>query len=407
MTYSKPRIHIVGAGFSGLSVAYLLAKSQKFDISIFEKNDQVGGMISSSYKDGFLVEKAANSILCTDEIIQFLDEIGAHYVTPLKTAKKRFFYRESITRWPLNLAETLYLIPRIVFHLLTRKKFISFKLNETVAHWSHRYLGKSFTKYILSPGLQGIYAISADHLDAKTLLGSLLERKKEKYKGIVSGKKGMLDLIHTLEKNTLNLGVKILKNQTYDFSLPSEIVILATSAKDAAQTLMLKDQIWAAEIKKIQTNHIMTVTCRIKSTQRPQGFGCLISENNETKCLGVLFNSDIFENRTQNYEISETYIFSRSEAEKINQFNPDELKSYMDETRKIILKENQQIEEIFTTYWPEGLPIYNHILADFQNKHAQPKNNIYLHGNYVAGIGLSKIFKNSIHIANSIIKDQL
>ena len=36
MTEIKPRIHIIGAGFSGLSVAYLLGKLNKFDISIFD-----------------------------------------------------------------------------------------------------------------------------------------------------------------------------------------------------------------------------------------------------------------------------------------------------------------------------------------------------------------------------------
>mgnify|MGYP000875753611 CR=1 FL=1 len=404
MTEIKPRIHIIGAGFSGLSVAYLLGKLNKFDISIFEKNSKVGGMIKSSFKDGILVESAANSILCTDETMSFLNEIGVQCISPLSTAKKRYFLRNRLTRWPLTLAETLGFIPRVLFHLVTRKKFLKFNSDETVATWSEKYLGYAFTHYMLSPGLQGIYASTADHLNAQNILGHMLQSKKEKFKGIVSGKNGMEDIIQSLEQKCLSLGVKIFTNHNYDFSQPYDIAIIATSAKDAAKTVMLQNKSLGAELEKIKMNHVISITCRVDKSDRPQGFGCLIPQNNETQCLGVLFNSDIFINRIQNEDSSETYIFNNQEAENIHQLNADELRNYMLKTRQLIFKMNTPIRQIYVTYWPSGLPLYDHVLADFQNKFALPENNIYLHGNYVAGIGLSKIIKNSYHITNSILK---
>jgi oxygen-dependent protoporphyrinogen oxidase len=402
MTSSKPRIHIVGAGFSGLSVAYLLARHKMFDITVFEQNAQVGGMIQSSIKDGILVERAANSILCTDETISFLTEIGVPTVSPLPTAKKRFFFRDHLTRWPLTALETIAFIPRVLFHLITRKSFLNFTPSETVAEWSQRYFGKAFTKYVLSPGLQGIYATTADHLNAENILGQILKPKKEKYKGIVSGAQGMADIIQALEKKCLSLNVKISTNHVYDFSLPHDTVIIATSAKDAARTVMLQNKFLGAELEKIKMNHVMSVTCKVNKSERPQGFGCLIAENTETKCLGVLFNSDIFAGRSQTDELSETYIFSNQEAENIHHLPPDELKAYIENTRETLFKTKTSIQKIHTSYWPNGLPIYDKTMADFQSKFVVPKNNIYLHGNYVAGIGLSKIIKNSYHIANSI-----
>ena len=407
MTEVKPRIHIVGAGFSGLSVAYLLSQHKIFDITVFEKDLYIGGMLKSSMKDGLLVESGANSILCTDETLQFLKEIGVQCVFPQKTAKKRYFFRDGVTRWPLSLIETIAFIPRVLFHLLTKKSFIKFTPKQTVADWAQKYFGFAFSKYLLSPALQGIYALPAQHLDAKNILGHLLKKKTEKYKGIVSGKTGMGEIIQCLEQKCLSQDVKILTGKAYDFSLPHDIVIVATSAQDAAQTVMLQNKSLGAELEKIKMNHIISVSCQVDHSVRPRGFGCLIPENLETRCLGVLFNSDIFENRIQSSASNETYIFSSQEAEKINQLDSAQLKHYMEKTRETIFKNYIPIQNVYKSYWPDGLPIYDHVLARFQNEFVIPGNNIYLHGNYVAGIGLSKIIKNSYHISNSIKKAYL
>lgn len=404
MSDIKPRIHIIGAGFSGLSVAYLLAQHKMFDITVFEQNSHIGGMIQSSVKDGILVERAANSILCTEETINFLNEIGVKSVSPLPTAKKRFFFRDGLTRWPLTALETMGLIPRVLFHLITRKSFLKFNPQETVADWSQKYFGKSFTQYLISPGLQGIYALPAHQLNAQSILGQILQPKKEKYKGIVSGQNGMMDVVQSLEKKCLSSGVKIVTNHIYDFSTPYDFVIVATSAKDAAKTIMLQNKFLGAELEKIKMNNVLSVTCKVIRSNRPQGFGCLIPENANTKCLGVLFNSDIFENRSQSEASSETYIFSQQEAANINALNPDALKAYMEKTRQAIFQTESPIQQVYTSYWPNGLPIYDHVLANFQSQFVAPENNIYLHGNYVAGIGLSKIIKNSYFISNSIVK---
>ena len=404
MTVTKPRIHIIGAGFSGLTVAYLLARSKMFDMTIYEKDAKVGGMIGSIIKDGILVESGANSILCTQETLDFLNEIGVNAIFPLPTAKKRFFFRDELTRWPLTILETLAFIPRVLFHLITQKSFLKFNSQETVWAWSEKYFGPAFTKYMMSPALQGVYATTADHLNAQNILGHILQPRKERFKGIVSGTKGMNDIIQSLEQKCIDLDVKILTNHVYDFSVPGDIVIIATSAKDAARTVMLQYKFLGAELEKIKMNHVISVTCKVDKSDRPQGFGALISENTATKCLGVLFNSDIFAHRSSDGYSSETYIFSNQESETINSLPPDELKEYMQKTRQAIFKTHTPIQKIYTSYWPNGLPIYDHVLANFQNNFVTPENNLYLHGNYVAGIGLSKIIQNSYLISNTILK---
>ncbi len=407
MNLAKPRVHIIGAGFSGLSVAYLLAKTERFDIMIYERDSKIGGMIQSSNKNGILVESGANSILCTKETLSFLKEIEVSVISPQATAKKRYFWRNGLSRWPLTILETFFLIPRLLFHLITLKKFIQFNHQQSVADWSQKYFGSAFTHYVLSPGLQGIYATTADHLNAKNVLGHLLKPREEKYKGIVSGRTGMFDVISALEKKCLSLNVKINLNSVYDFTLPRDILIIATSNRDAAKMLMLQDKALSFSLGKIEMNHVMSVTCKVQKSMRAKGFGCLIAENTETKCLGVLFNSDIFAGRSQNQDLNETYIFSGREAEIIDKLEDQELTDYMKKARKKIFKTDNPLLEIHKAYWPKGLPIYNQSLAEFQHTFIQGQNNTYLHGNYVVGIGLSKIIKNSQTIAKKIIKDFL
>lgn len=407
MISNKPNIHIIGAGFSGLSLAYLLGKTGRFTVSVFEKNAQVGGMIQSKKEQDCVIESAANSILYTTTTQRFLNEIEADVVHPLPFAKKRYFFRERLRRWPLNIPETLCFAFRLAFHLLTKKKFLKILPHESVETWSVKHFKVSFTKYLLSPALQGIYAASADQLNAESVLGSLFQKKKERILGIVSGLNGMSDLIKSLQTLCFKYKVHIHTETTYNFSENvADIVIVCTSADQAAKLTEEKYPDVAQNLKKISMNNVMSITCFLrKASKKPSGFGCLIPKGSETKCLGILFNSDIFPNRrSSQIETSETYIFSGDEALYLKTLNEIEIKNYMLHIRQVIFKLNDPLFSVHPHFWPSGLPLYNHELHQFQ-KNLKLPSNLYLHGNYISGIGLSKIISNSYAICETLIKD--
>lgn len=58
----EARIAIIGSGISGLSAGYQLRKAG-FDPVIFERASFVGGRMSSEFVDGFIIDKAAYSIM--------------------------------------------------------------------------------------------------------------------------------------------------------------------------------------------------------------------------------------------------------------------------------------------------------------------------------------------------------
>ena len=55
------KIIIIGAGISGL-VAALRAKTEGYDVIVFEKNEKAGGLVNSFYKDGFLFDGGTKAL---------------------------------------------------------------------------------------------------------------------------------------------------------------------------------------------------------------------------------------------------------------------------------------------------------------------------------------------------------
>ncbi|MFD1017963.1 phytoene desaturase family protein [Thalassobacillus hwangdonensis] len=72
----KKEIAIVGGGIGGLVTALLLSKQGEFKISIFEKQDKVGGRMDFVEKNGYKIDKGPTIILLPDMLTSILEEGG-------------------------------------------------------------------------------------------------------------------------------------------------------------------------------------------------------------------------------------------------------------------------------------------------------------------------------------------
>lgn len=411
----KKKIHIIGSGFSGLSLACLLSETGLFDITVFDKDSKTGGLIQSEITPLGLFEKAANSILLNNDMLKFFNDFKIDFIKPQKTAKARYFYRNKLTRWPLNFFESVHFLIKIIFHLITFKKFLNPQPIQTLGDWATDKLTPAFNQYIFSPGLQGIYSVVNQQLDAELFLNDLLVHKKEskKYHGTVSGLTGtaniLIQMTEFLKKNHVHFKLNTAYN--FEFSDPQTIKIIATSITDATALIensKLELTALCQLLKSVNTNDVLTITAFTKKNKNtPQGFGCLIPDDQNINCLGVLFNSDIFENRCLPELTSETYIFGGNKAYSISQKSEIDQISEIQQIRSLLFKNNDLIQNIYHKFWEKGLPIYDQQVKNFQAQYKKliPNKNIYLHGNYVAGIGLSKIMSHSYYLKNQIIKD--
>lgn len=395
MNHTKKIIHIVGAGFSGLSLATYLCDESDIEIHIFEKREKAGGLISSHRNThGDLIESAAQSLIFNDLTKAFLEKINCSYVTQLPTAKKRFFFRSRLQQWPLTFAETLTSFGRFIYSFVTRNtKPIA---GETVHMWISRIAGRPFCEYIVSPALQGIYATTSNNIDAEMIYNTLFNKaKKRKYLGLVSGLNGTQDIIDSMTAYCQKRHVKFCYNYDYQFKTPADTVVICTSAKDAQNILSKTNPDISDHLSLIKMNTVATVTgVFTKKNDRFNGFGALVPRDQNIAALGVLFNSDIFPNRSK--ISSETYIYSDIK-------NTLDFKSDIENTHSRLFQQSAELVSYHTTLWPEALPIYNSDLKNFRIKYRQNFNtNIVLHGNYLGGIGLSKILEQSVELATDI-----
>ncbi|PIY17476.1 amine oxidase, partial [Candidatus Dojkabacteria bacterium CG_4_10_14_3_um_filter_Dojkabacteria_WS6_41_9] len=70
------KVAIIGAGFTGLTAGYELAK-KGVDVTIFEKSSDIGGLAGGFTLEGASLEKAYHHLFRTDTaILSLLDELG-------------------------------------------------------------------------------------------------------------------------------------------------------------------------------------------------------------------------------------------------------------------------------------------------------------------------------------------
>ncbi len=62
------KITVLGAGISGLSTAYWLARDG-FDITVLEAQSEVGGSMVTERENGFLIDYGSNSGLETTPLV--------------------------------------------------------------------------------------------------------------------------------------------------------------------------------------------------------------------------------------------------------------------------------------------------------------------------------------------------
>ena len=75
MQNTENRIIIIGAGLTGLTLAYYLKKAGK-NILLIEKNDRPGGVIQTKTENGFTYETGPSTgVLSSEELADLVEEL--------------------------------------------------------------------------------------------------------------------------------------------------------------------------------------------------------------------------------------------------------------------------------------------------------------------------------------------
>lgn len=392
----KKEVVVIGGGFSGLCVAHFLCE-QGWSVTIYEKSDKLGGMISTKHFSHGIVETAANSLIFTPELKDILKKINLEPLFPFSENKKRFIYRGKPRRWPLSFFESTIILKKIALYFL--KKTPRPNDSESLDHFLRNHFGSAFSDYLVSPFLSGIYGLSSKNLSAKLIFDSRMSKKRKKQ--IVSFSEGMGEFTQKLSENLKSRGVRIFLNKEFlinrEVSIPHVFCTPANVAEHILEPVYPKVSQALSQIRMIS---LTTVTLFFKKNKSDlEGFGCLFPQPENFKSLGVLFNNCIFENRSN--KRSETWIFGAPFSKKKESSQQEDLKEIVLQERFRAFGKKSQPLDFFVSFWPKALPAYDNNLRKTQADLKDLPDNVYLCGNYLNGIGLSSV----LNLCSKLAKD--
>src|SRR5678815_723275 len=115
---SSPPITVIGAGFSGLVTAYHLVTGglpQRCPVRVIDVATRPGGLIQTERTQNGLIERAANGIVSSEDMLSMCERIGVRLETTLPQARNRYIFRDGKPRrWPLGLTESMRLAATVV-----------------------------------------------------------------------------------------------------------------------------------------------------------------------------------------------------------------------------------------------------------------------------------------------------
>ncbi|OYZ19262.1 MAG: hypothetical protein B7Y39_12050 [Bdellovibrio sp. 28-41-41] len=289
-------IRIIGAGFSGLSLAYFFTKLGN-PVTVVEKKSRTGGVISSEYRSDMLIESAANGFLASEKLEDLFADIGIQPLSPKKESRKKYIFRKGLRRWPLSFDETIMLFARVAFGFVTGG--LKPRGHESLKAWAQRVLGLAGNDYLIQPMVNGIFAQKTEILSAKLVLGSMFFKKRRRHlKGLISAPNGMGEVIQKLESYLRNQGVlfELDKDEKTQPNTPQHNTFLAIDFESAISSFdFSKTQ--QPELKKddFKSLSLARVTLNFKNkVDQIDGFGVLFP--NKEREFFYLRCSSQFEN---------------------------------------------------------------------------------------------------------------
>ncbi|MBF0158759.1 MAG: protoporphyrinogen oxidase [Magnetococcales bacterium] len=340
---------IIGAGISGLTLAWLLQNQQR-RILLLEAADRVGGTIGTLDRDGFQLETGPNSTLqkpggAEDALGRLIDQVGlaADKQEADSRAGKRYIVRHGRLR-PLPASPPAFLFSspfswQAKLRLLAEPFIQPSHREESIAAFVKRRLGQEMLDYAIEPFISGVYAGNPAELSVMAavpriyaleqqhgslLRGAMAMGRIHKQSGmprgrLISFRRGMAQLPQTiaarLSPGTLSLSSRataiepIATGWRVSWQTPQQppqqlccrSLVLATPAPAAAQLLAPFCPDGAALLRSIPYAPVVScaVGYRRQQIQHPlDGFGFLVPQREQLPILGALFSSTIFPDRS-------------------------------------------------------------------------------------------------------------
>jgi oxygen-dependent protoporphyrinogen oxidase len=342
----KPKIVILGAGITGLTIGYYLQRAA-IDFVIVERSPVAGGVIQTHERDGFVYETGPNTgIIAHPEVAELFELLapGCELELADPKAENRWILKNG--KWVPLPSGMMGGITTPLFSMKDKLRLLTEPLRkrgdnpmETISELVKRRMGKSFLEYAVDPFISGIYAGNPDLLVTKYALpklynleqqyGSFIkggvkkarapksDRDKKATRKVFSAKGGFKNLIAALQQAIPK--EKIIFNATdVSISKSGEKFVTRFSANGQRQTELTSEQLVTTSggenlkqlfdfiepgffepVLALEYARVVQVIMAFNKWNGPElnAFGGLIPTKEQRNVLGVLFPSSIFKDR--------------------------------------------------------------------------------------------------------------
>lgn len=426
---------IIGGGISGLSLGYYLKKLGK-EVCIIEKEPLPGGVIGAvecqeiTFLKGPKTFKSASA----DDLIDLIHKLGIQHkiVYSKKESKRRFIYdRGALYSIRFSIKELLFNpLMRAFMKALLKEPFIKkgSALDESIESFSLRRFGKEVTYTLIEPLVKGICGGAINELSLlgsfpqwkewEQTYGSLIKgmwysKKKKKNQGLFSLQGGIYSLIEHLSSSLKDqllcsepvVDVKKIE-RGYLVYTPSRCFLAKHVYSTLQPSLMEKWTLFTSFatypfFQKIRYGSIVAVSLAFSEKVNPkQGFGYLTTARSKESIMGVMFDSQIFDDPSLGCEqmtvmLDSSFLdFSDTDLVKVCYHS---LYNHLGITAKA------SGYKVFK--YPQSLAFYpvNHheYIKDFQRDFAANHPMFYLAGHYMHPPGVNECVKFSKLLSSS------
>lgn len=451
------RIAVVGAGISGLTVAYLLKKNG-WQVEVIESSSHTGGSIVTHKTQDFLADLGPNSTLETSPVIsELIEDIGLSEskIYAGDNAQNRFILKNgrlnALPMTPISFLRSKLFSFKTKFRLL-KEPFIAANKDtqESLAEFVKRRLGAEFLDYAINPFVAGVYAGKPEDLSVSVAFPKL-HALEQKYGSLIMGaikgsrerkksaetskdrarlftfKNGMSELTDRLAEklagsihlnNTLQ-SVSV-KNRRYLIKIQNnnnieiksfDNILLTVPAYNLSKILLSLDPVFSSQIHQINYAPVVVVflAYKRKTIEHPlDGFGFLVPEVENEQILGAIWNSTLFPFRCDKKYAVFTVFIGGSRQPHLASLSDNTLFSIANESLSRLL--GIESNPIYKTQkkWMQAIPQYNIGYEKFINaiEQVEKKNpGLYLSGNFKGGISVGDCINSAYKKVDKILNN--
>ncbi len=413
---------IIGAGISGLSLAYFLAPHQPSSLLVCEAQNRVGGNITSAQAGEFTWEEGPNSFQPTPELLKLIVEVGLQ--SDLLLADRRLprfvYWQGKLHPVPMSPAEAIRtqllsdggklraFLGAIGFVRPAMGQTLSEQGGEeTVRQFFQRHLGVEVTERLVAPFVSGVYAGDVDQLSAGAafariknletvggglIAGALLSRRQHPQPPVdprlpktqpgelgsfQGGLQRLPEAIAAQLKDQLKLQWKLIRiHPTTDraylctFETPqgqttitTRTLVLTTPAPITATLLKELAPRGSQALADIPYPPVASVVVAYPKSMLRQplvGFGNLIPRGQGIRTLGTIWTSSLFPGKApQEWQLLNNFIGGATDPQ-LGELSEDEIVQQVhDDLRQILIKpEGDKPEVLAVRLWKQAIPQY-------------------------------------------------